>query len=125
MVSRKALRKDVPPGWPSRNPAVIMLTLLLAMSAKAGDLQTVLNINIPAQTLSGALTALATQADLQILFPQDLVSGLEAPAVLGSYSPVEALERLLAGESLEFVVSGRDTVVIRTRRRGRGKGTLG
>jgi hypothetical protein len=93
-----------------------MLALFFTLQAKAGDLRTVISIRIPAQTLSGALTALATQADLQILFPQDLVAGLQAPAVSGSYSPAEALERLLAGGSLEFEMRGRDTVVVRTRR---------
>jgi hypothetical protein len=87
--------------------------MMMVVLAHAGDLSAPVAIHIPAQTLAGALTELADQADLQILFPQELVKGLRAPALSGNYAPGEALERLLEGAHLEFVLRGRDTVVIR------------
>jgi iron complex outermembrane recepter protein len=90
-------------------------TLLIATLAQAGDLNGKVALNIPRQNLSSALTALAKQADLQILFSQELVAGLRSSAVTGSLSGAEALQRLLADSTLEYVVNGADTVVIRQR----------
>jgi len=93
--------------------AAVVLGLVIAMAAHAGDFHTRVRIDIPAQTLAGALTELAAQADLQILFPPELVAGLDAPALAGSFSATEALQRLLGAAGLEFVLSGQDTVVVR------------
>jgi secretin/TonB-like protein len=90
-----------------------LTSMTLVVVAHAGDLSAPVTIRIPAQSLAGALTELAGQADLQILFPQELVRGLRAPALSGNYAPGEALERLLEGANLEFVIRGRDTVIIR------------
>src|SRR5690242_9864167 len=90
-------------------------TLIVATLAQAGDLNGKVSLDIPQQSLSSALTALAKQADLQILFSQELVAGLRSNAVNGSLSGAEALQRLLADSSLEYVVNGADTVVIRQR----------
>ena len=113
MRSQSTLATHLAPLAPAWRLAVLMTALVIATTARAGDFHTPVSINIPAQTLAGALTALASQADLQILFPQELVAGLQAPAISGSYSAAEALQRLLAGAQLEFVMSGRDTVIIR------------
>jgi iron complex outermembrane receptor protein len=93
----------------------LLSTLLIATLARAGDLNGKVPLDIPQQNLSSALTALAKQADLQILFSQELVAGLRSNAVTGSLSGAEALQRLLADSTLEYVVNGADTVVIRQR----------
>jgi iron complex outermembrane recepter protein len=90
-------------------------TLFIATLAQAGDLNGKVPLDIPQQNLASALTALAKQADLQILFSQELVAGLRSNAVTGSLSGAEALQRLLADSTLEYVVNGADTVVIRQR----------
>ena len=115
MRSQTSLAKHLAPLALAYRHAVAIMALFIATTARAGDFRTPVSLEIPAQTLAGALTTLASQADLQILFPQELVAGLQAPPVSGSYCAVEALERLLAGMPLEFVMRGRDTVVIRSR----------
>jgi len=85
----------------------------LAGLASAGDLDSRLTLDIPQQSLSGALASLAQRADLQILFAPELVAGMQSPPLSGTYSGVEALRQLLAATKLQFVVDGPDTVVIR------------
>jgi iron complex outermembrane receptor protein len=95
---------------------VLGLAVLAAPSiAGAGDVNSKMQLNIPQQTLADALTSLAQQADLQILFAPDLVAGLASAGLSGSFSGAEALERLLTGLQLEYVVNGSDTIVIRAR----------
>ena len=95
---------------------VIALVMSAILSpARAAAVSSSVSLDIPPQSLSSALTSLANQADLQILFSQELVAGLRAPALSGTYSATQALQRLLHGANLEFVVRGHDTVVIRAR----------
>lgn len=84
-----------------------------ALAAWAGDVNSKVTLDIPPQNLGLALASLAQQADLQILFSAELVAGMRSAALSGSYSGVEALQRLLAQSNLEFVVDGPDTIVIR------------
>src|SRR5688500_1959477 len=88
---------------------------MMAMPAGAGDVNSKVPLDIPQQQLSGALASLAAQADLQILFAPEIVKSLKRARLSGSYSGIEALQQLLAGSNLEYVVNGTDTVVIRTR----------
>jgi iron complex outermembrane recepter protein len=91
------------------------LGAMLAAPAGAGDVNSKVPIDIPQQDLGAALTSLASQADLQILFSPELVGNLRNTALSGSYSGKEALQKLLAGSNLEYLVSGPDTIVIRQR----------
>jgi len=88
---------------------------LAGTAAQAGDVNTRVSVNIPQQSLASALTSLANQADLQILFSQDLVANKQAKALSGSYSGTDALRQLLSGSDLDYVVNGPDTIVIRVR----------
>lgn len=58
--------------------------------------------SMPKQALGTALNRLAETADVQILVPPDLVRGKQAPALSGSYSLPQALDRLLQGSGLGF-----------------------
>src|ERR1044072_5635539 len=91
------------------------LGVMLAMPAGAGDVNSKVPLDIPQQQLAGALATLAAQADLQILFSPEIVASLKSARLSGSYSGIEALQQLLSGSDLEYVVNGADTIVIRTR----------
>src|SRR5688572_18364709 len=56
--------------------------------------------NIPAQSLSSALIEFSRQSDVRVLADPRVVNGRRAPAVVGSYTPSEALSRLIAGSGL-------------------------
>ena len=54
-------------------------------AVQAGDLNSRVALDIPQQSLASALTSLANQADLQILFSQGLVAGTQSVGLSGSY----------------------------------------
>src|SRR5450830_1749380 len=102
--------------WQARfKPAPIALAAMLALGtislAQAQSLPSV-KLSIAAQPLGSALNELARQAGVQLLFSPELVAGKTAPAVNGSLSLHDGLDRLLAGSGLQAVVDG-GTVTIK------------
>ncbi len=71
-------------------------------------------ISLPAQPLGQALLQLGRQTSLQIFYPQDLVHGLEAPAISGNLTPEQALRQLLQGTGIEYSRQG-DSVILSRR----------
>ena len=69
-------------------------------------------LDLPARPLDAALTALADQAELQLLFDSSQVPDQQAPALRGEYTPREALRRLLEGSGLTYRFTGADTVTL-------------
>src|SRR5690554_4612593 len=81
--------------------ASIVFGFLLPVHSHAGAVQDrSVDFNIPSQTLAGALQAFITQSNLQLLYAADLVEGKTAPAIVGQYTVVEALQRLLTESGL-------------------------
>jgi iron complex outermembrane receptor protein len=69
-------------------------------------------LNIPPQALDTALTALADQAGLKLLFASQDVAGLRTSGLVGSFAPAEALGRLLAGTGLTYRFTDATTVTL-------------
>ena len=69
------------------------------------------SFSLPAQPLGDALNALARQAGLQLLVRRELVEGKQAPAVDGSLTARQALDRVLAGSGLVAATQGSNVVV--------------
>ncbi|MDQ7957742.1 MAG: TonB-dependent siderophore receptor [Pseudomonadota bacterium] len=67
----------------------------------------------PAQPLGAALNALAARTGLLVGVDAELVRGRQAPALEGSFTPVEALRRLLAGSGLEAVPGAGGSYTLR------------
>lgn len=95
----------------------VPLTIVVAIAATlaAAPLQAqnaaTFAIALPAQPLGSALNELARQASFQLIVHPELVAGKSAPAVSGSLSAQQALERLLAGSGLQAAQEGRVVVV--------------
>jgi len=94
--------------WPSAGVAMWVAGALVAMAVPAAQAQAVqaaqvVNFNIPAQAMAGALRLFSQQANYQVLFDQKIVAGRAAPAVNGSYTPRQALDRLLAGTGVVVI----------------------
>lgn len=87
-----------------------LATVLLSGSVLAEEYR----FNLPAQPMASALTALAQQSQLQILFDESQLRNLRAPALSGDYSAEVALQHLLAGSGLELVPAGDGFVVRRS-----------
>lgn len=100
-------------------PATVLVTTLFAAAAaglgpiaraQAADGSPVV-VSITAQPLGQALNALAAQGNLQMAFPPALVAGKVAPAVSGTMTVRQALDRLLAGSGLVASINGSSVII--------------
>jgi len=69
-------------------------------------------IDIPAQSLGSALTTLAAQSGVRILFNADEVKGAKSAPLQGQLAPEEALRKLLEGSGMVFSPAGKDTFAV-------------
>lgn len=74
----------------------------IALSVMADPVQ----VSIPPQSLSSALSALANQANLQIIYSQDTVSGMRSNGVFGKMEPEAGLRQLLGGTKIVYQIEG-------------------
>ncbi|MBS0219684.1 MAG: TonB-dependent receptor [Proteobacteria bacterium] len=68
--------------------------------------------DISAQSLAGGLTQFGQQSGWQVSVGTDLIRGLSTSGVSGTMAPAEALQRLLAGTGLTYVLSD-GTVILK------------
>lgn len=94
-----------------------LITLCLGLAApvwaQSAAASAPVAVSIPAQPLDKALTALAAQTGMLIGADSSLLAGKQAPALSGTYTPAEALQRLLAGSGLEAVPGSDGSVQLR------------
>lgn len=91
----------------------LRLAVLLAAIYAGGAHAQARPLAIPAQPLPAALTALATQSGIQLLFNTDELRHLKAAGLEGTLAPEEALRRLLAGSGYTFQATGQGSYVVR------------
>ncbi|WP_244880984.1 TonB-dependent siderophore receptor [Pseudomonas taiwanensis] len=86
--------------------------LLLALPIAAQVQAQEASFDIPAQSLASALQTFGRQADMQILFNPDDVSGLTSQAVKQRAEPARALALLLGGTGMTFTLQGNPQVIL-------------
>src|SRR5690606_14804682 len=96
------------------------LWALLAGAANAAAIDkapdtAVVELDIAPQPVGDALSRLAEPAGVQILIYSDVAAGVIAPRLEGSFTIVQALDRLLAGTSLEYEFLNEHTISVRAR----------
>ncbi|XAH21449.1 TonB-dependent siderophore receptor [Xylophilus sp. GW821-FHT01B05] len=103
---------------PVFRPAPLALAIALAIGCPALHAQSAnallgapVPLNIAAQPLGQALNDWARQTRIELIVPPALVAGKAAPAVVGSLTPRQALDRLLAGSGLVAAADGPAMVV--------------
>lgn len=79
--------------------------------------------DIRAQDLDTALTALADRANLKLLFTSGQVAGKRTEGLTGSFTPEEALQRLLAGTGLRYRFLSADSVTLESESTAQTEGT--
>jgi iron complex outermembrane receptor protein len=79
------------------------------LTAQAAQQQ---QFDIPAQSLTEALTEFGGQAGLRVTVDGALVRGLSSPAVSGTMAPEEALRRLLDGSGLAGRFAETDLIIV-------------
>lgn len=103
---------------PRFHPAPLALSIALALAApglaqaQTADGGRAVALSIAAQPLGAALHQLSVASGVPIAFAPALVAGRAAPAVMGKFTPSQALERLLAGSGLVAAPEG-EAIVIR------------
>lgn len=96
------------------------LWALLAGAANAAAIDkapdtAVVELDIAPQPVGDALSRLAEAAGVQIVFYSDVAAGVIAPRLEGSFTIRQALDRLLAGTSLEYEFLNEHTISVRAR----------
>ncbi|WP_017903913.1 TonB-dependent siderophore receptor [Pseudomonas asplenii] len=89
--------------------SLLASSLLFALSAHAQDK---VELDLPGSRLDQALNALARQSSVQILFASDIAQGRTTQPLKGSFTPQQALERLLDNSGLQPQVKDERTFVI-------------
>ena len=83
-----------------RNSLYLASILFVSGLANAQSTDTAYELHIPAQPLQKALSSLADQTGLQVVYESSLVTGRVSPSVDGTLTPKEALAKLLEGTGL-------------------------
>lgn len=98
-------------------PLALAVAAALAVAPPAAHAQArtqaagAVKVNIPAQPLAQALLQLGRQTNLQIYYLPEAVQNRRAPAINGTLTPQQALDRLLAGTGLAARINGNTAVV--------------
>lgn len=90
--------------------AALLLLGTVNLTAMAGDAAQA--FNIPAQALDSALTELADQTNLRLLYPAELVGKLRSSPVSGQYTPEQAMQRMLQNSGLTVRKTADDTFTV-------------
>jgi iron complex outermembrane recepter protein len=72
-----------------------------------------ISFSMPSQDMESALLAFAKTANIQLIINTSELKGLTAPAIVGRYTPAEALAHLLRASVLDFKWTGPNTLAIR------------
>lgn len=91
---------------------LLMFTALIVVGGAQAQQAEQQDFNIPGGSLASALNRLADETDLQLIYDTALAQGLRTPGVSGTYTPEQALQRLLAGTGLSYRFTNADTVTL-------------
>ncbi|WAK02517.1 TonB-dependent siderophore receptor [Methylobacter sp. YRD-M1] len=91
---------------------VLAILLAAGQDGYAADAGKAVQFNIPAQSLSSALIRFAADTNLQVLYDSAVAERLQAPALNGSYTPEQALGKLLKGTGLNYRYSDDRTITL-------------
>ncbi len=92
--------------------AIVLISSAAAITAQAATPQTAIAYDMPAQPLASAVTALAQRSGFKLAYSASLSQGRTAPALRGSFTPAQALSRLLTGSGLTYRFTSANTVTI-------------
>ncbi|MEB2646363.1 TonB-dependent receptor [Pseudomonas sp. C 49-2] len=88
-------------------PTLIASCLVFSLSAQADSL----TLQLPAQSLATSLSQVAQQAQIQLLFDEELLKNVQAPALNGDFTPEVAIRTLLKNGEFTLIKVGSTYVV--------------
>ena len=96
----------------SLRAAMLAGSAIVALSAPAPAAAQSISFNIPPRDLDGALQQFAVLTNREILYSPALVANRRTPGVTGTFTPEQALRRLLSGADLGFQQTGPNVFVL-------------
>ncbi len=100
---------------------LLILSFGLAVQASAAEPK--FDFNVPRQPVHSALMEFAEQADLTLVFPDDVVRGNSANALAGTYTLQQGVDILLAGTGLTPMFSNATVLSISAHEQLMNKGS--
>lgn len=97
--------KSLSPPRACRRPRRLAFCLfpLLSFALLAAGVSAKRNFSLPGDFAFKTLKQFSEQAGVQLLFPTEMVEGIRTNAVQGELTPIDALQRMLAGTALAVV----------------------
>jgi iron complex outermembrane receptor protein len=94
-----------------KSAALMLLAIMQAQSASAetGQKQ---NFNIPPQSLSSALLQFSENTGVKTLFSADMARDIKTSGLSGSYTPQQALDKLLANTGIAYRFTDTESVAL-------------
>jgi hypothetical protein len=92
--------------------AVAFICIARAAEPQAPSAAQEIDFEIPSQPLANALHAYGRRMGVQVLYESHSAIGRQSEAVLGRFTPAEALKRLLAGTDLEVRHARADAIIL-------------
>ena len=84
--------------------------------AEAGQMDaSTISWNIPAQSLKGALETYQQVSGLNLAYSDNLVEGKTTQGVQGNHTREQALEKVIDGTGLTYVVTSKGTVILKVK----------
>ncbi|WP_350613512.1 TonB-dependent hemoglobin/transferrin/lactoferrin family receptor [Pseudomonas sp. HY7a-MNA-CIBAN-0227] len=88
-------------------PTLIATCLAFSLTAQAESFK----LQLPAQSLATSLSQVAQQAKIQLLFDEDRLKNIQAPAINGDFTPEVAIRTLLKNGEFTLIKVGSTYVV--------------
>ena len=88
-------------------PTLLAACMAISINAHAESIQ----LQLPAQPLASSLSEVAQQGKIQLLFDEDVLRNVKAPALTGTYTPQEAISYLLRDTGFSLIQVDRTYVV--------------
>lgn len=89
--------------------------LIAGVASNANAADPTYQFNIPAESLSQALTDFSQASSQQIIYTEDLVRGRKSTGLHGTYTAEQALDALLAGTDLKIQVNAAGVMMVRSK----------
>ncbi|MDR3479108.1 MAG: TonB-dependent siderophore receptor [Burkholderiaceae bacterium] len=90
----------------------LRLALLVAAIFSGATYAQAASLDIPAQSLAGALDSLAKQSHIHLQYDQNQLKGIQAPSLRGDLTPEDALRKLLDGSAFVFSKTGPENYAV-------------
>jgi outer membrane receptor protein involved in Fe transport len=97
-----------------RSSALAVL-LVAGVASRVSAADPTYQFNIPAESLSQALTDFSQTSSQQIIYTEDLVRGRNSAGLHGSFTAEQALESLLAGTGLKVQVNAAGVMMVQSK----------